>query len=919
MGKFVWLHQILLVLLLPSGVDCSLSLSSSSLNYSTPLCLPEDSSALLQFKNTISIDDSGTGFCPYPFASYSKTNSWNESANCCSWDGVTCDKVTGHVTGLNLSCSFLVGSFSENSSLFRFQGLKRLNLAYNKFNGSIPSGFSQLVSLTHLNLSGCSLSGLVPSDISLLSKLISLDLSKNSYWDLEFDSRSFDKLMHNLSELENLFLDRVNMSDVLPSSLINLTSSLKRLGLGNSELQGEFPTEMFNLPYIEYLDISSNFDLRGHLPRSNWSSPLTFLDLRFSGFKGSIPSALEYLDLNRNRLTGPINLIQKPNSVQQVFLANNDIHGEIPSSFFDLANLTQLDLSSNNLTGVINSAMLSKLGNLEKLDLSSNNFSGVIKLDFLSKLKNLTTLDLSNNRLLSLSSSVGVNYSFQELQTFSFSSCNVRQFPNFLRTAKKLRVLDLSFNKIHGSISKWESEGWEELHSLNLSHNSLISLEQFPGKHLEILDLRSNKLRGPLPASPPSLREFFVSKNQLTGKIPPSICNMTSLEILDLSGNNLSGIIPACLGNFSNSISTINLQKNNFHGKIPDYFVHNILLTNLALNDNQLEGLLPRSLINCTLLRFLNLANNKLRDTFPHWLDKLPNLRFLILRYNRFHGPFNISIVPSSFPSLQIIDLSQNEFSGVLPTKFFQSLEAMKVVKDELEVTKAALEVTMAAMTRSTPAITCPPSEPYGKCRPRTFASIGFDSFVKLTMKRLEIELQLEKTLPGFTLIDFSNNRFSGRIPDALGELHALLVLNLSHNNLNGSIPSSFGSMEAIESLDLSWNKLGGRIPTQLTNLTFLEVLNLSQNNLIGPIPHGNQFDTFENDSYSGNLALCGLPLSKKCGDAKGPKPLTTVFVEDEGSAIPFIWDLAMMGYGCGLVLGLSMGYIVFTTGRPGG
>ncbi|XP_022717767.1 receptor-like protein 12 [Durio zibethinus] len=899
---------------------------------------------------------------------------------------------TGHVTGLNLSCSFLVGSFSENSSLFRLQGLKRLNLAYNTN--------SMVLSLLGL---------VIPSDISLLSKLISLDLSENSYWELEFDSRSFDKLMHNLSDLENLFLGIVNMSDVLPSSLINLTSSLKRLGLGESELQGEFPTEIFNLPYLEYLDLSSNYFLTGYLPRSNWSSPLRFLDLSSSGFKGSIPSALgnltkitflslshfegelpnvfgnlnklttldfdycnfsgqlpptlfnltqlthldlsfnslegplptqisglqnlyefrltdnllsgaipswlftlpslEYLDLGSNSLTGPINQIQKPNSVQQVFLANNDIHGEIPSSFFDLANLAQLDLSSNNLTGVIKSAMLSKLGNLEKLDLSSNNFCGVIKLDLLSKLKNLTTLDLSNNRLLSLSSSIGVNYSFQELQTFSFSSCNVRQFPNFLRTAKQLRVLDLSFNKIHGSISKWESEGWEELSSLNLSYNSLISLEQFPGKNLEILDLRSNKLRGHLPDPPSSLRECLMSKNQLTGKIPPSICNMTSLEILDLSTNNLSGIIPACLGNLRFSISTINLQKNNFHGKIPDCFVWGTRLTNLALNDNQLEGLLPRSLINCTSLRFLNLANNKLKDTFPHWLDNLPNLHFLILRSNRLHGPFNISKVPSSFSSLQIIDLSQNEFGGPLPTKFFQSLEAMK---DESEAMTGVL--TRAIGCKNIFVRSCSEATSYGNHGPE-ITTIA--NFVKVTMKRLEIELQLEKTLPGFTLIDFSNNRFSGRIPDALGELHALLVLNLSHNNLNGSIPSSFRSMAAIESLDLSWNKLSGRIPSQLTNLTFLEVLNLSQNNLIGPIPHGKQFDTFDNDSYSGNLALCGLPLSKKCGNGDGPKPPTPVFVEDEGSAIPFIWELAMMGYGCGLVLGLSMGYIVFTTGRP--
>ncbi|MBA0854334.1 hypothetical protein Goshw_029227 [Gossypium schwendimanii] len=77
-----------------------------------------------------------------------------------------------------------------------------------------------------------------------------------------------------------------------------------------------------------------------------------------------------------------------------------------------------------------------------------------------------------------------------------------------------------------------------------------------------------------------------------------------------------------------------------------------------------------------------------------------------------------------------------------------------------------------------------------------------------------------------------------------------------------------------------------------MTNLTFLEVLNLAENNLVGPIPHGNQFDTFDNDSYSNNLGLCGLPLSKQCINHEGDKPPSPLVVEHDG-------------------------YILFTTERP--
>ncbi|TYI41989.1 hypothetical protein ES332_A01G066400v1 [Gossypium tomentosum] len=607
---------------------------------------------------------------------------------------------------------------------------------------------------------------------------------------------------------------------------------------------------MFNLTQLTSLHLSSN-RLEGPLP------------IHVTGFQNLKDFSLtdNLLQEDNNSLTGPINQIQKPNSIQVVDLADNDIHGEIPSSFCGLSKLTQLDLSSNNLSGVIRSDILSQLESLETLHLSTNNFSGVINLDVPSKLKNLTEVNLSNNKL--------------------------RQFPSFLRSAKTLSSLDLSNNKIQGSIFKWESEGWEQLIYLNLSNNSLTSLEQLPGKNILTLDLRSNLLQGPLLAPPLSLQEFLISDNKLTGEIPPSIFNLTPLHILDLSQNYFGGIIPSCLGNLSRGISILNLQNNSLSGKIPDFCVELSSLTTLALNDNKLEGLLPRSLVNCTSLRFLNLANNTLNDLFPHRLSVLPVLQVLILRSNRFYGRLDYSMANSSFLSLQILDLSKNEFTGPFPKKFFQSFRRMKLVA--------------ASQPRLNGGGSCTRSSHYKK-------------FVKVTMKRLEIELDLDKSLTDFTLIGFSNNRFNGRIAEALGELHALLVLNLSHNSLNDTLPPSLANMAALESLELSSNKLGGRIPSELTRLTFLAVLNVSQNNFFGPIPVGYQFNTFDIDSYAGNLDLCGFPLSKKCGSEKERKPQTPKLVEDEDSAIPFIWKVVMMGYGCGVVLGLSTGYIVFTT-----
>ncbi|GKV49187.1 hypothetical protein SLEP1_g55951 [Rubroshorea leprosula] len=157
--------------------------------------------------------------------------------------------------------------------------------------------------------------------------------------------------------------------------------------------------------------------------------------------------------------------------------------------------------------------------------------------------------------------------------------------------------------------------------------------------------------------------------------------------------------------------------------------------------------------------------------------------------------------------------------------------------------------------------------------------------------------------------------RFQGHIPEELGALNSHHLLNLSHNSLTRQIPSSLGKITELESLDLSSNKLDGRIPEELTSLTFLSVLKLSHNKLEGDIPQGKQFNTFSNDSYIVNSGLCGFPLTKKCHKEEEPGAPPSKFDEEGDSAALFEWKFTLVGYGCGLVLRLSLGYIVFTTG----
>ncbi|KAK8993426.1 hypothetical protein V6N11_033524 [Hibiscus sabdariffa] len=300
---------------------------------------------------------------------------------------------------------------------------------------------------------------------------------------------------------------------------------------------------------------------------------------------------------------------------------------------------------------------------------------------------------------------------------------------------------------------------------------------------------------------------------------------------------------------------------NNFTGRIPPIYLEGGRLRSLNLNGNQLEGSLPKSLGNCKRLQVLDLGNNNLIGTFPYWLGRLPNLQVLVLRSNRFHGGMQDFNGTFSFSSLRMIDLARNEFTGRISPALFDNFKAMRDIHEN-------------------------------KTGPSYMGESYYDGI-------------------------YYDDPIIGPIPKAVGELNSLIGLNLSHNSLTGNIPPSLGKLAALESLDLSSNKLQGRIPKQLTELTFLGVLNLSRNNLEGPIPLANHFDTFSNNSFGGNSGLCGFPLSKKCGNNVGSEsPLSTV-AEDHESERALFWKITAMGYGCGLVFGFRMRYIVFTTGRP--
>ncbi|KAM3737767.1 hypothetical protein ACB098_09G081100 [Castanea mollissima] len=912
---------------------------------------------------------------------------WNESVDCCSWEGVTCSE--GRVVGLYLDNEPIYGGLDSSSSLFHLHYLQHLSLAYNDFNNScIPPEFGNLTNLSYLNLSNAGFAGQIPIEISRLTRLVTLDLSLFPQFltELNFENPDFATIVQNLTCLTKLYLDGVfissqgnewcqalssslpnlrvlsmsycNLSGPLDSSLqklqslsiINLSNNnfsapvpeffadfrhLTSLCLRSCRLNGQIPKKIFQVPTLQTVDLSQNELLQGSLPEFHPNGSLQSLllsgtkfsatlpdsignlkrlfeiDISECNFNGSIPNSmanltqLVYLDMSSNNFTGPIPSFshwKELQSLVSLYLHDNSLEGSIPTSLFSLPSLRtmhlgnnhfsgqlhefsnissflleNLDLSSNYLEGPIPMSIF-KLQGLQILSLSSNNFNDI------QQLRNLTNLDLSNSNLLIEYNGTNSPLSpFPQIVKLVLASNKLKIFPDFLRNLANLEYLDLSDNQIQGEIPNWFCK-LSVLYYVNLSYNYLEGpLLNLPS--IQFLDLHSNQLQGQLPIPLPFFQ--FLDYNKFHGQIPESICNATSLRFLDLSNNSVNGTIPQCFSSVSNHLRVLNLRRNKLTGKIPDTFSGFCSLQTLNINKNLLEGVLPKSLANCTNLEVLDIGNNQIHDAFPCYLKGMSNLHVLVLQSNKFYGSIGCGGSNVTWPMLQIIDLSSNNFTGKLSIKALSNSRAMVADSEaHSELNYLHFEYT-------------------------TIGRVYYQDVITITVKGQVIELV--KILTLFTSIDLSRNNLEGPIPEELGVLKSLHILNLSHNSFTSQIPQSLGKLGQLESLDLSSNKLTGQIPMQLADsLTFLSVLNLSFNQLIGPIPYIKQFATFSETSYEGNKGLCGSPLKTTCTSIEPSSPPPT-FEDSHSNSRPMIdWNYLSVELGFAFGFGMVIWPIVF-------
>jgi hypothetical protein len=277
-----------------------------------------------------------------------------------------------------------------------------------------------------------------------------------------------------------------------------------------------------------------------------------------------------------------------------------------------------------------------------------------------------------------------------------------------------------------------------------------------------------------------------------------------------------------------------------------------------------LQGDISPSICNLSSLYSLDLSNNQFSGILPHCLSNLScTLNILNLRANKFHGMIPQLCAKGS--TLKMIDLSQNQFEGVLPRSLSncRMLEVLNLGSNELNDVFPSWLGTLPEL------------------RVLSLQQNGFYGVVGSPTSFF--------ASPKLGIVDLSVNKFTGNLPFEYFQTWMLprKVDAKNYTHMQASTTIWFGDVavfeyylysmkiilkgketlyqkirEAFAFVDLSSNEFNGTIPEFIGILNGFQLLNLSNNNLTGhiPISFGNM-STLESLDLSQNKLSGQIPM----------------------------------------------------------
>jgi len=342
-------------------------------------------------------------------------------------------------------------------------------------------------------------------------------------------------------------------------------------------------------------------------------------------------------------------------------------------------------------------------------------------------------------------------------------------------------------------------------------------------KSLQELDLRSIELNI-LPESLGNLQSLkkLAIRCPKVPSLPESIGELSSLQALDLSANNLT-TLPDSIGNLR-SLQKLNLSDCNVLKSIPESIGDLKRLQKLELTRCFSLETLPNSIGDLKSLQVLNL---KLCINLKSIPEELGNLQSLI-ELNMCRLP-KIETLPESIgnlKSLQNLLLGFERpstfeiFKSKYSTKVEKVMKQLKKFNNKLEYIKPDYDQDQSLINDNNNLKTLP-------------NSVGnLKSLILLDLDGCKLLDELPKSigeLKSLQSLFLSESRLK-KLPESIGNLQSLQTLYLPKNELI-TLPESIGNLQSLQILNLADNKLT-TIPESIANMHSLQVLDLSDNEL---------------------------------------------------------------------------------------
>ncbi|XP_044487790.1 probable LRR receptor-like serine/threonine-protein kinase At2g16250 isoform X2 [Mangifera indica] len=347
------------------------------------LSSPHERAALLELRSSLGL----------------RSADWpRKSDPCLVWNGISC--ANGSVVGINISGfrRTRLGKLNPQfaiDSLVNLTHLASFNASRFLLPGSIPDWLGrQMLTLQVLDLRSCSINGVIPSSLGNLTNLTSLYLSDNGLSGTIPSSLGLLPLLSVLDLSKNLLIGPI------PSSFVSL-KNLSRLDISSNYLSGPIPPGIGTLSKLQYLNVSNN-SFASTIPSELGDlDSLVELDLSGNSLSGSVPPDLRGLRnlqkilIGNNFLNGnlPVNLFPSPSQLQIIILKHNSFTGHLPDVLWTMPQLSFLDISVNNFTGLLPNSSSNANVTAAELNISLNLFYG----NLTPSLRRFSFIDLSGN------------------------------------------------------------------------------------------------------------------------------------------------------------------------------------------------------------------------------------------------------------------------------------------------------------------------------------------------------------------------------------------------------------------------------------------------------------------------------------------------------------------------------------------